>query len=277
MARIRIVVLSATRADLVTGIMLLVLIVITSHSRAADASTVPPNVPPNFVVIVADDLRYDLLGCTGHPFARTPHIDRIAAEGANFRNFFATTPLCSPSRASFLTGMYPHTHRIVNNDAQGLSIVSHRLMTFPRILREQAGYVTGWVGKWHMGLDDSRRPGFDYWVSFKGQGQFIDPVVNYEGRQIQTDGYLTDLITEWSVEFLRRKHDRPFCLVVSHEAVHRPFLPAERHENDYSEIDVTPPPVDRQQLSGKKALTRPATTARRAPLVRSRWCEPGAG
>src|SRR3954453_4363794 len=124
---------------------------------------------PNIVFVIADVLRYDALRCTGNPHARTPHIDRLAAEGVLFKNFFVTTPLCSPSRASFLTGLYPHAHRIINNDRIGLDAISHTLVTFPRMPRE-SGYETAFVGKWHMGSDDSRRPGFDHWVSFKGQG-----------------------------------------------------------------------------------------------------------
>jgi N-acetylglucosamine-6-sulfatase len=225
-------------------------------SSFADSENISKNSPPNIVFIIADDLRYDLLGCNGHPDAITPNIDRLAQEGVNFNNFFATTPLCSPSRATFLTGLYPHTNRIVNNDSQGLDIKSHRLMTFPRILREKANYKTALIGKWHMGFDDSRRPGFDHWISFKGQGQFIDPVVNMNGQQIQTKGYLTDLITDWGVEFLKQEFDQPFCLFLSHEAVHQPFIPASRHESLYKDVKVTIPPVDHEALKGKKALTR---------------------
>ncbi len=100
----------------------------------ADSEALSQEPQPNIVFIIADDLRYDLLGCNGHPDAITPNIDRLASEGVNFSNFFVTTPLCSPSRATFLTGLYPHSHRIVNNDSQGLDVKSHRLMTFPRIL-----------------------------------------------------------------------------------------------------------------------------------------------
>jgi arylsulfatase A-like enzyme len=132
---------------------------------------------PNIVFVIADDQRWDQLGSNGHPVLKTPHIDRIADEGISFNNSFVATPLCSPSRASFLTGLYPHEHRVINNDKLGLDVVSHTLMTFPRQLRE-AGYETAFIGKWHMGLDDSRRPGYDTWISFKGQGIYIDGVVN---------------------------------------------------------------------------------------------------
>lgn len=212
--------------------------------------------PPNILFIIADDLRFDLLACNGHPHAQTPHLDRLAKEGANFTSFFATTPLCSPSRSSFLSGLYPHSSRIVNNDDQGQSVRSHRLMTFPRILREEADYVTGYIGKWHMGFDDTRRPGFDHWISFRGQGQFIDPVVNVNGQRQQRDGYLTDLITQWGVEFLQQDFEAPFCLVLSHEAVHRPFIPAPRHESLYSDLTVSMPAVDPVVMAGKRAMTR---------------------
>jgi len=212
--------------------------------------------PPNIVFIIADDLWFDLLGCNGHPQMKTPHIDRLAAEGANFTNCFATTSLCSPSRASFLTGLYAHNHRIVNNDAQGLDVVSHRLMTFPRILREAAGYHTAFIGKWHMGFDDTRRPGFDHWIRFKGQGPFIAPVVNINGERRQTRGYLTDMITQWGEEYLAQDFDRPFCLFLSHEAVHAPFLPAARHEQLYTDVELDLPEVSPDALQGKLALTR---------------------
>jgi N-acetylglucosamine-6-sulfatase len=111
---------------------------------------------PNVVFILVDDLRWDELGCTGHPFAQSPHADSLAREGATFQNAFAATPLCSPSRASFLTGKYPHQHGILDNTDR--SRASHGLITWPRQLHDQ-GYETSFVGKWHMGIDDSPRPG----------------------------------------------------------------------------------------------------------------------
>src|SRR5687767_10335101 len=91
---------------------------------------------PNIIFILVDDLRWDELGIAGHPFLKTPNIDRIGREGAVFRNAFVTTPLCSPSRAGFLTGQYPHTHGIIDNVDR--SAASHRLNTFPLLLREAA-------------------------------------------------------------------------------------------------------------------------------------------
>src|SRR5262245_17275851 len=184
---------------------------------AALAALGPPAAPaaearPNIVFILVDDLRWDALGCAGHPFARTPNIDRIAREGVLFRNFFITTPLCSPSRASFLTGQYVHSHGIRDNTNRGPA--SHKLTTFPKLLRD-SGYETAYVGKWHMGRDDSPRPGFDRWVSFKGQGAYNDPPLNIDGKEVKAKGYMTDLLTEHAVKFVSKKRTKPFAVYLA--------------------------------------------------------------
>src|SRR6185295_6464756 len=161
-----------------------------AHRPSSEASSSRPNI----VFILVDDLRWDELGIAGHPFIKTPNIDRIAREGAMFRNAFMTTPLCSPSRASFLTGQYAHTHGITDNVDR--SAASHRLVTFPFLLH-QAGYETGFIGKWHMGNDDKPRPGFDRWVSFKGQGSYLDLDINEDGREIKSSGYTTDTLNRY--------------------------------------------------------------------------------
>ena len=147
-----------------------------------------------------------------------------------FENFFATTPLCSPSRASFLTGQYAQTHGVINNDRIGLDVTSHTLMTWPRHLRE-IGYETAFIGKWHMGLDDSRRPGFDRWLSFKGQGIFVDGVVNDEGDNLQIDGNMTDYLNKKAVEFVEKHNNKkPFAMILSHKALHIPIIPSEKNQ-----------------------------------------------
>src|SRR5262245_39099879 len=172
---------------------------------------------PNIVFILMDDLRFDELGCTGHPFVKTPHIDRISKEGAIFRNAFATSPLCSPSRGCFLTGLYAHAHGITDNTDRATQ--SHALVTWPRLLHD-SGYETAFVGKWHMGVDDSPRPGFDHWVSVKGQGRYVDPDLNVDGKQVKGRGYVTDLFNERAVTFLKHPHAKPFCLFLAHKCVH---------------------------------------------------------
>ena len=176
-----------------------------------------PSTRPNIVFVLVDDLRFDELGCAGHPFAQTPHADRLAREGALFANAFAATPLCSPSRASFLTGQYAHQHGIVDNTDR--SPRSHALVTWPRLLHDN-GYETAFLGKWHMGVDDSARPGFDQWVSFPGQGESNDAPLNVNGKLVKTSGYITDILTDHAVSFIEQKRSKPFCLYLSHKAIH---------------------------------------------------------
>jgi N-acetylglucosamine-6-sulfatase len=238
-------------------------------------------VRPNIVFILVDDLRWDDIACMGHPFVKTPHIDRLAKEGALFRNAFVTTPLCSPSRASFLTGQYPRVHGVkdnTNNDA-----LSHKLVTFLLLLK-RAGYSTGFIGKWHMGTDDSPRPGIDHWIGLKGQGLVLDPELNINGKREKTTGYVTDIFNDRAVEFIKRPHDKPFVLYLSHKAVHPSteqrddgsltdpsashFVPAERHKNLYADAEVPRRPnalIDK--LEGKPALMRPI--AKLPPLSRA--------
>ena len=156
--------------------------------------------PPSVVFVLVDDLRWDDLGIAGHPFVETPNIDRIGREGARFRNAFATTPLCSPSRASFLTGQYAHTHGIVDNTARDAR--SHELADLPPPL-QAAGYRTAFIGKWHMGNDDSPRPGFTRWVAMRGQGEALDPVLNIDGKALPAPGYVTDVLTDQALSFIR--------------------------------------------------------------------------
>ena len=183
------------------------------HQPAATPSAPPRR--PNLVFVLVDDMRWDDLGAAGHPFLETPHMDRLAAEGARFTNAFATTPLCSPSRASFLTGQYPHTNGITDNTARE----SHNLPVFPLDL-QQAGYRTGFFGKWHMGNDDSPRPGFDHWVAMPGQGEAIDPSLNVDGQRVQAKGYTTDLLTDYVERFIDRPGDAPFLVYLAHKAIH---------------------------------------------------------
>ena len=190
---------------------------------------------PNIVFILVDDIRWDAFSCMGSSVAKTPNIDRIANEGALFKNFFVSIPLCSPSRASFLTGQYPHRHGVLDNADH--SELSHKLVTFPKLLRD-AGYETAFVGKWHMGNDDTPRPGMDHWLSFKGQGVYNDPVLNIDGERKKVPGYITDILNSNAVAFINKPHDKPFMLYVGHKAVHGPFMPPERYKKLYADVKV---------------------------------------
>lgn len=236
----------------------------------SSAGAALPAPRPNIVFVLVDDLRFDELGCTGHPFAQTPNADRLAREGANFSNAFAVTPLCSPSRASFLTGQYPHVHGIIDNTDR--SAQSHRLQTWPRQLHD-AGYDTAFIGKWHMGNDDSPRPGFNHWVSFPGQGESTNPKLNINGRAQQTRGYITDILSAQAVSFLEQKREKPFCLWLAHKAIHpniqqaadgsiqsfgkaEEFIFADRHKNLYANERIPHRPNFGKAPRRKPALER---------------------
>ncbi len=192
----------------------------------------------NIIFIFIDDLRYDVMSCLDHPVLRTPNMDRMVKNGMLFRNAFVTTALCSPSRASVLTGQYAHRHGVLDNSTR----IRQGTATFPALL-QQAGYKTGFIGKWHMGGEtDEPRPGFDRWVSFRGQGVYFDPVFNVDGKRVERQGYTPDLTTEYALDFIRENKDNPFFLYLSHKSVHADFSPAPRHKGKYANI-VVPKPV----------------------------------
>ena len=157
---------------------------------------------PNFLVILIDDLRYDEFGAGGHPYMKTPHVDRLAREGAMFERAFHTTPICSPNRASIVTGQYASRHGIIDNVARDAT--SHRLPNYHLEL-QRLGYETAHIGKWHMGNDGMPRPGYDHWVSYDGHGRLVDPELNHDGEYVQHKGYITDIMNALAVEFVERR------------------------------------------------------------------------
>jgi N-acetylglucosamine-6-sulfatase len=226
----------------------LIIALLASIATAAEESFDLPQIegarPRNVIFILVDDMRHDVMSFAGHPFVKTPHIDRLAAEGAHFPNAFVTTSLCSPSRASILTGQYMHKHRVVDNN----NPVPPGTRFFPQYL-QQAGYATAFIGKWHMGHEsDDPQPGFDRWVSFPGQGHYYAPGPNWrlnvDGRHVPQRGYITDELTDYALDWLRQQsQERPFFLYLSHKAVHAEFHPAERHRSLYSDSEIVEPPT----------------------------------
>ena len=220
----------------------------------------------NIVFILSDDHRYDYMGFVGKiPWLQTPSMDRMAHEGAWMKNAFVTTSLSSPSRASILTGMYSHSHKVVDNTAP----LPEGLTFFPEYL-QKAGYKTAFFGKWHMGNDSGNpQPGFDYWEAFKGQGEYYNPRLNTNGKWVQyTDSvYVTDLLTEHAIDFIDKqtKNNQPFMVYLSHKGVHDNFQPAKRHKGSYQDKPLvypasfntpkygitTPPTID--SVTGKAA------------------------
>jgi N-acetylglucosamine-6-sulfatase len=209
--------------------------------RAAQAA------PRNIVIVLSDDHRYDAMGFMGHPFLQTPHLDSLARNGVHFRNAFVTTALCSPSRASILTGQYAHRHRVVDNNnpvPPGTTFFAEHL--------QRAGYDTAFIGKWHMGGDaDDPQPGFGHWVSFRGQGTYLPDKngLNVNGRRVPQKGYITDELTDYALDWLRqRESGRPFLLMLSHKAVHSEFIPADRHRGRYAGKPLPVPPTMKPPL-----------------------------
>ena len=190
--------------------------------------------PRNVIFILSDDHRYDAMGfLKGQEWLETPQMDRMAREGLHFRNAFVTTALCSPSRASILTGRYAHNHKIVDNNTP----IPRGTVMFPQLLK-QAGYATAFIGKWHMGGEsDGPQPGFDRWVSFRGQGTYLPSKsgLNIDGKRVPQKGYITDELTDYALDWLRqRDKTQPYFLYLSHKAVHAAFAPAERHKGKYA-------------------------------------------
>ncbi len=159
--------------------VLMLALVSPGTTRAAE------NRRPNVLFILTDDQRWDALGLAGNRHLKTPNIDRLGREGVYFRNAFCTTSLSSPNRASILSGVYVHRHGVVDNFTE----YPAHLKSFPRQLQAE-GYRTAYIGKWHMGENnDEPRPGFDWFVTHKGQGKYFDTEFNFNGtrREVVTD------------------------------------------------------------------------------------------
>lgn len=208
-------------------------------AAAAPALLAQQNRKRNIVFVLCDDHRFDFIGAMGHPWLKghTPNLDRLLGGGIHFQNAFVTSSLCSPSRASILTSLYMHKHKVYDN----FSPFPKDLDTFPQLLKK-SGYRTGFIGKWHMGGDsDAPQPGFDHWVSFRGQGDYQNPRINKNGTSNQVNGYMTDILTGEASRFIRDNASQPFCLYLSHKAIHYPFQPHPRHANLFQGMKVPKP------------------------------------
>jgi len=197
---------------------------------------------PNVVLVLCDDIRWDALGCAGHPHLRTPNIDRLAKEGVYFENMFCTTSLCSPSRATILSGLYAHSHGVTNNFTE----YPTDLASFPVSL-QKAGYKTAYYGKWHMGeKNDEPRPGFDTFVTHRGQGKYFDTEFNFngQGRRV-VKGYYTTVVTDMSIDWIRKHKasdgDTPFMLMLGQKAPHSFYFPEPKYEHEFDDVEVNYP------------------------------------
>src|SRR5262245_20304080 len=214
-------------------------------SGAASVSAAAEVRRPNFLFVYTDDQRWDAMSVVQRehgdkarfPWLKTPHMDRLAAKGVRFRNAFVVNALCAPSRASFLTGQYGHKNGIVNNHTP----FPVENVTWATILRA-AGYVTGYIGKWHMDGQKGQRPGFDFSASFIGQGKYVDCPIEVNGKVTESTGWVDDVGADYAVRFLRENKDKSFALAVGFKAVHGPFDPPARHKDTFAGAEAKPVP-----------------------------------
>ena len=211
---------------------------------------------PNILFIMSDDHAAHAMSCYGSRINSTPHLDRIADGGMRLDNCFCTNSICTPSRAVILTGTYNHINGVTTLSTP----MDNRLLTFPQILQAH-GYQTAIVGKWHLGQGPRHEPkGFDYWRVLPGQGLYHNPeMIDASGRRV-SGGYVTDLITDFSLEWLRRRDKtRPFCLLVHHKAPHRPWEPDIAHARMYHDVDIPEPITFDDDYSNRASAAAAAT------------------
>jgi len=180
---------------------------------------------PNIVFIFSDDHAYQAISAYGdsRKLLETPNIDRIGREGMRFDRCLVTNSICGPSRATVLTGKYSHLNGFYNNNN---SKFDGSQTTFPKLL-QGAGYQTAVIGKWHLVTDPT---GFDEWHILPGQGIYYNPPMIHNGEKVRHEGYVTDLITDFSLDWLKsRDKSKPFLLMCQHKAPHREWAPALRH------------------------------------------------
>ena len=219
-----------------------------TSSDAAERDTIRPNV----LFILCDDLRWDALSCAGNQHVRTPQIDRLAREGVFFRNTFCTTSLCSPSRASILSGLHAHAHGVTNNFTE----YPADLASFPRLL-QAAGYETAYVGKWHMGEEnDGQRPGFDHFVTHKGQGKYFDTEFATNGQKGELiSGYYTHVVTDLAESWIKRPRSKPWMMMLGHKAPHSFYFPEKKYEHAFDHVQVRYPESAFQLADKPKWIT----------------------
>ena len=209
---------------------------LTGGVRAADSR-------PNVLFIMTDDHAAHALSCYGSRLNRTPNLDRIANEGMRFDNCFVTNSICTPSRATILTGKYSHLN--------GVPVFNRFDGSQPHVGRylQAAGYHTGVIGKWHLGSDPT---GFDKWTILPGQGVYVNPTFLSPDGPFQIEGYATDVITDLAIDFLKnRPKDMPFFLKYHHKAPHREWTPDERHREMFAGKDILEPETLRDDYAGR--------------------------
>ncbi len=206
---------------------LTILLALAANAFAADR--------PNILFIMTDDHAAHAISCYGSKVNETPNLDRLAKSGVRFTNAFVTNSICTPSRATLLTGKYSHLNGVpVFNNFDGSQQNVAKLL-------QSAGYHTGVIGKWHLGSDPT---GFDRWIILPGQGVYNNPAFLTPAGRLTVNGYVTDIITDLGTEWLdTRPKDKPFFLLLHHKAPHREWTPSEKYRAEFSKKTIPEPPT----------------------------------
>ena len=222
----------AIRSVLLSPLVVLLALGHLSNLEGAGAGSALPN-RPNILFIMADDHAAHALSCYGSRINKTPNLDRLANEGMRFLNCFVVNSICTPSRAAILTGKYSHINGVtVFNRFDGSQPTVAKML-------QAGGYHTGMIGKWHLTSDPT---GFDYWNILPGQGVYHDPDFIELGQRKKIPGYVTDIITDLSIDFLKKRpKDKPFFLMCHHKAPHRPWEPDAKHAQLFENVDLCEP------------------------------------
>jgi len=239
-----------------------------AHSRSG------PTAAPNIIFIMTDDQQQSAMSAYGNSILKTPNLDRIGSEGIRFTEMFVTNSLCAPSRASFLTGLYSHTHGITTNGASTSIFrdqpgLKEEQETFVHLLR-RAGYHTALIGKWHL---RSLPTGFDQWIILPGGGgPYNDPEMITNGMRVKFRGHADDVVSDQALTFLQeRPKDRPFCLLFNFKSPHRNWVPAARFEKAFENIEIPVPRSFSDTFEGRpQALRKTEMAVASMPDFRNR-------
>jgi N-acetylglucosamine-6-sulfatase len=243
---------------------LLALLALAAGSGTAKQTEAPAD-RPNIVFILSDDHVHNALGVAGHPHIKTPNLDRLAREGAWLRQAAVVTPLCAPSRAAFLTGLYGHTSGFRTNNMPWPERFPPSFLSIAR----EAGYRTAYIGKKHVYNTDEPLPGIDRWVSFVNQGWFVNPEMNVDGERRKLIGANGDLLTDFAGDFIRSNRQRPFAMVVAYKEAHSQQTAPPRFNAAFEETPIALPATWNEDKS-----TKPAFFVRQPNIPDSGFAEP---
>ncbi len=238
-----------SRLNITVSVLVLLFSFTTLRASTSRESRADDDPRPNIIFIMADDHAQRAVSCYGSDLMQTPNIDRIAREGVRCTQSFITNAICAPSRAVLLTGTYSHINGLRDNR----DVFDGDQITFPKLLQE-AGYQTALVGKWHL---KSTPKGFDYWNILPGQGHYYNPRFIEMGDTTQHSGYVTDLTTDFAMEWIKRRDaTKPFCLLYHHKAPHRNWMPQRDHLTMFTGVDLPLPSTLHDDYATRSAAAR---------------------